>query len=137
MIQFYLLAVVMNILGGMFMAAPLLEGRMPALQGVQEALKINIASRIILILVSLVVGVFKILSVTAGDVAVVGDLLPALGLLVIAAVFFLDYYTEQAEVRTGIIETLQKIFIGNKKTIGIVLIVVGLLHFLFPGVLFL
>lgn len=137
MIQFYLLAVVMNILGGMFMAAPLLESRMPALHGVQEALKINVASRIILILISLLVGVFKLLSVTTGDVAVVGDLLPALGLLVIAVVFFLDYYTEQAEVRSGFIESLQKIFIGNKKTIGIVLIVVGLLHFLFPGVLFL
>ncbi len=137
MIQFYLLAVVMNVLGGMFMAAPLLEGKVPALQSVQEALKINIASRIILIIAALVIGVFKILSVTAGDVAVVGDLFPALGLIVIAAVFFLEYYTEESEVRSGLIERLQKIFIGNKTIIGIALIVIGLLHFLFPGVLFL
>jgi hypothetical protein len=119
------------------MAAPLLESRVPALKGVQEALKINIPSRIILILLSLLIGVFKILSVTAGDVAVVGDLFPALGLLVIAMVFFLDYYTEQAEIRSGFIERLQKVFITNKKFLGVVLIAVGLLHFLFPGVLFL
>ena len=135
MIQFYLLAVVMNILGGMFMAAPLLEDKVPALQNLQEALRINIASRIILIIVALVVGVFKLLSVTRGDVAVVGDLLPALGLFVIAIIFFLDYYTEESEVRSPLIESLQNIFIKNKPGIGIALIVIGLLHFLFPRVL--
>lgn len=137
MIQFYLLAVIMNILGGIFMAAPMLHEKFPSLQSLQEALKINIASRIILIILSLLVGIFKLLSVTKGDVAVVGDLLPALGLLVMALVFFLDYYTEQSEVRTSFIESLQKIFIQNKSPIGIGLIIIGLLHFLFPGVLFL
>ena len=114
MIQFYLLAVIMNILGGIFMAAPMLQEKVPVLQSLQEALKINIASRIILIILSLVVGIFKLLSVTRGDVAVVGDLLPAIGLLVMAVVFFLDYYTEQSEVRSSFIESLQKIFIRNK-----------------------
>jgi len=137
MIQFYLLAVIMNILGGIFMAAPMLQEKVPVLQSLQEALKINIASRIILIILSLVVGIFKLLSVTRGDVAVVGDLLPAIGLLVMAVVFFLDYYTEQSEVRSSFIESLQKIFIRNKSAIGIGLIIIGLLHFLFPGVLFL
>jgi hypothetical protein len=56
---------------------------------------------------------------------------------VMAVVFFLDYYTEQSEVRSSFIESLQKIFIGNKSAIGIGLIIIGLLHFLFPGVLFL
>jgi len=137
MIQFYLLAVIMNILGGIFLAAPLLQEKMPVLQSLQEALKINIATRMILIILALIVGIFKLLSVTRGDVAVVGDLLPAIGLLVLAVVFFLDYYTEQSEVRTQFIESLQKIFVSHKSAIGVGLIVIGLLHFLFPGVLFL
>lgn len=137
MIQFYLLAVIMNILGGIFLAAPVLQEKMPVLQSLQEALKINIATRMILIILALIVGIFKLLSVTRGDVAVVGDLLPAIGLLVLAVVFFLDYYTEQSEVRTQFIENLQKVFVSHKSTIGVGLIVIGLLHFLFPGVLFL
>ena len=135
MIQFYLLAVIMNILGGIFLAAPVLQEKMPVLQSLQEALKINIATRMIIL--ALIVGIFKLLSVTRGDVAVVGDLLPAIGLLVLAVVFFLDYYTEQSEVRTQFIENLQKVFVSHKSTIGVGLIVIGLLHFLFPGVLFL
>lgn len=137
MIQFYLLAVIMNILGGIFLAAPVLQEKMPVLQSLQEALKINIATRMILIILALIVGIFKLLSVTRGDVAVVGDLLPAIGLLVLAVVFFLDYYTEQSEVRTQFIENLQKVFVSHKSTIGVGLIIIGLLHFLFPGVLFL
>ena len=137
MVQFYLLAVIMNILGGIFLAAPMLQEKMPILQSLQEALKINIASRMILIILALIVGIFKLLSVTRGDVAVVGDLLPALGLLVLAVVFFLDYYTEQSEVRSQFIENLQKVFVNHKSTIGIGLIIIGLLHFLFPRVLFL
>ncbi|HDQ13188.1 MAG TPA: hypothetical protein ENN41_00030 [Sediminispirochaeta sp.] len=137
MIQFYLLAVVMNILGGLFIAAPMLKDKVSALQGIQEALRLNISTRIILIILSLAVGVFKLLSVTQGDVAVVGDLLPALGLLTLAAVLFLDYYTEQSEVRSSWLEGLQKVFVGQKSLIGLILIVIGLLHFLFPKVLFL
>jgi len=137
MVQFYLLAVIMNLLGGIYMSAPMLQEKIPVLQSLHEALKINVASRIILIILSLVVGIFKLLSVTKGDVAVVGDLLPALGLLIIAVVFFLDYYAEESEVRTSFIESLQKIFIKNKSAIGIGLIIIGLLHFLFPRVLFL
>jgi len=137
MVQFYLLAVILNILGGLILAAPLLQEKIPMLEKLHEGLRINIASRMVFILLSLVVGVFKILSVTKGDVAVVGDLLPALSLLLMAGVFFLDYYKEQSEIGSSFIDKLQRIFVDNKSTIGIILVVIGLLHFLFPRVLFL
>ncbi|MDZ7795149.1 MAG: hypothetical protein U5P10_16105 [Spirochaetia bacterium] len=107
------------------------------LEKIHEGLRINIASRMVFILLSLVVGIFKILSVTKGDVAVVGDLLPALSLLLMAGVFFLDYYKEQSEIGSSFIDKLQRIFVDNKSAIGIILVVIGLLHFLFPRVLFL
>lgn len=137
MVQFYLLAVILNILGGLILAAPLLQEKIPMLEKLHEGLRINIASRMVFILLSLVVGIFKILSVTKGDVAVVGDLLPALSLLLMAGVFFLDYYKEQSEIGSSFIDKLQRIFVDNKSAIGIILVVVGLLHFLFPRVLFL
>ncbi|MCF7913631.1 MAG: hypothetical protein K9L66_00535 [Spirochaetaceae bacterium] len=137
MVQFYLLAVILNILGGLILAAPLLQEKIPMLEKLHEGLRINIASRMVFILLSLVVGIFKILSVTKGDVAVVGDLLPALSLLLMAGVFFLDYYKEQSEIGSSFIDKLQRIFVDNKSAIGITLVVIGLLHFLFPRVLFL
>jgi len=137
MVQFYLLAVILNILGGLILTAPLLQEKIPMLEKLHEGLRINIASRMVFILLSLVVGVFKILSVTKGDVAVVGDLLPALSLLLMAGVFFLDYYKEQSEIGSSFIDKLQRIFVDNKSAIGIILVVIGLLHFLFPRVLFL
>ena len=137
MVQFYLLAVILNILGGLILAAPLLQEKVPMLEKLHEGLRINIASRMVFILLSLVVGIFKILSVTKGDVAVVGDLLPALSLLLMAGVFFLDYYKEQSEIGSSFIDKLQRIFVDNKSAIGITLVVIGLLHFLFPRVLFL
>ncbi len=137
MVQFYLLAVILNILGGLILAAPLLQEKIPMLEKLHEGLRINIASRMVFILLSLVVGIFKILSVTKGDVAVVGDLFPALSLLLMAGVFFLDYYKEQSEIGSSFIDKLQRIFVDNKSTIGIILVVIGLLHFLFPRVLFL
>ena len=137
MVQFYLLAVILNILGGLILASPLLQEKIPMLENLHEALRINIASRMIFILLAVAVGIFKILSVTKGDVAVVGDLIPALGLLLMAGVFFLDYYKEQSEVGSSFINTLQRIFVDNKSTVGIVLVIIGLLHFLFPRVLFL
>ncbi len=137
MVQFYLLAVILNILGGLILASPLLQEKIPMLDTLHEALRINIASRMIFILLSVAVGIFKILSVTKGDVAVVGDLLPALSLLLMAGVFFLDYYKEQSEVGSSFIDKLQRIFVDNKSTVGIILVVIGLLHFLFPRVLFL
>jgi len=137
MVQFYLLEVILNILGGLILTAPLLQEKIPMLEKLHEGLRINIASRMVFILLSLVVGVFKILSVTKGDVAVVGDLLPALSLLLMAGVFFLDYYKEQSEIGSSFIDKLQRIFVDNKSTIGIILVVIGLLHFLFPRVLFL
>lgn len=137
MVQFYLLAVILNILGGLILAAPLFQEKFPMLENLHEALRINIASRMIFIILSIAVGVFKILSVTRGDVAVVGDLLPALSLILMAGVFFLDYYKEQAEVGSTFIDKLQRIFVDNKSSVGIVLVIIGLLHFLFPRVLFL
>lgn len=137
MVQFYLLAVVFNILGGLLMSAGLLENRVPALHAVQESLSLNSVSRIVAIFIALIVALFKILSVTEGDVPVVGDLLPALSLIALAFVFFLEYYDDRASVKSPVFEKLEAIFISNKSIVGIIAIAVGVLHFLFPRVLFL
>jgi hypothetical protein len=137
MVQFYLLAVVINILGGLVLASGTIEDKMPAVRALQESLSQNSAVRVIAIIVMLATALFKILSVTSGDVPVVGDLVPALSLVALAFVFFLEYYQDRSNVKSASFERLESVFIGNKSVIGIIAIIVGIVHFLFPRVLFL
>ena len=137
MVQFYLLAVVLNILGGLLLSAQMIEDKVPAVRSLQESLSFNSVARVSVILITLLVALFKILSVTSGDVPVVGDLLPALSLVAVAVVFFLEYYEDRASVRTPFLERMESLFVQNKSVIGIIAIIVGVAHFLFPRVLFL
>ncbi len=137
MVQFYLLAVVINILGGLLLASNILENKVPALHSLQESLSFNSVARVVAIVIAILVAIFKLLSVTAGDVPVVGDLLPALSLIAVAFVFFLEYYEDRASVKSPAFEKLEAVFIGNKSVVGIIAIIVGIAHFLFPKVLFL
>lgn len=137
MVQFYLLAVVVNILGGLMLSSEMLGERIPMVRSLRESLSFNSVTRIVIILVMLFVALFKILSVTEGDVPVVGDLLPALSLVALSAVYFLEYYEDRANVKTPAFEKLETVFIGNKSIIGIIAVVAGVAHFIFPRVLFL
>ncbi|MFP4179694.1 MAG: hypothetical protein ACLFNZ_06570 [Spirochaetaceae bacterium] len=137
MVQFYLLAVVVNILGGLMLSSEILGERIPMVHSLRESLSFNSVTRIIIILVMLFVALFKILSVTEGDVPVVGDLLPALSLVAMAAVYFLEYYEDRSSVRTPAFEKLEAVFIKNRSIIGMVAVAAGVAHFLFPRVLFL
>jgi hypothetical protein len=93
--------------------------------------------RLVLGIMTGFVGVMKLLSVVQNDMPVVGDLLPALAGMAGSFCLLLEYY----RVRTGTSRTLpqifERIFVGGRKYIGIFCIIAGLLHFIFPKVLFL
>jgi hypothetical protein len=137
MVQFYLLAVVINILGGLVLTSDMVEERIPAVRSLQDSLSLNSAVRVIVIIITLVTALFKILSVTEGDVPVLGDLVPSLSLFALGFVFFLQYYLDRSDVKSASFERLEHIFIENKSIIGIIAMVAGIVHFLFPRVLFL
>lgn len=119
------------------LSSEILGERIPMVHSLRESLSFNSVTRIIIILVMLFVALFKILSVTEGDVPVVGDLLPALSLVAMAAVYFLEYYEDRSSVRTPAFEKLEAVFIKNRSIIGMVAVAAGVAHFLFPRVLFL
>ena len=137
MVQFYFLAVLLNVLGGLLISASYFGEKMPGLLRFKEALQEQNGVRIVFTLVMVVVGVFKLLSVTEGDVPVVGDLLPALSLFMLSFILTLDYYIESSDVVSPRIEKLDRIFLKNSVVFGIVAMVIGILHFLFPGALLL
>ena len=86
---------------------------------------------------SVLVGLMKLLSVVQNDVPVIGDLLPAIAGLFGGFCILLDYYMSSATIEVTPNPIIQSIFIDNKKFIGIFCIIVAVLHFIFPKVLFL
>ncbi len=137
MVQFYFLAVCLNIIGGFIVAAPYFEEKMPFLGSVKQALVGKQSGRVIFVLLLLFTGVFKILSVMKGDVPVVGDILPALSLFVLALTLTVEFFSEKSSVEGTMIHKLEGVLVKNSQVIGVTAFIIGVLHFIFPGVLFL
>jgi accessory gene regulator protein AgrB len=137
MIQFYFLAVLLNVFGGLLLFSTADEEKLPIFRSINESLRNNQAWRLMYILLAAIVALFKILSVTKGDVLIVGDLLPALSLLVIGFEQFLEYYRDRSTVEEGSMHRMSSLFQQNRRLLGIAAAVIGVVHFLFPRVLFL
>ncbi len=86
-------------------------------------------------LLSIITGVFKLLSAING-IPLFGDLIPALAGLLGGAALLLGYYVEKSSADLELPSFLQKVFIDNKKVIGMVCMASAVIHFVIPGVLF-
>ncbi|MDA3941204.1 MAG: hypothetical protein PF693_18155 [Spirochaetia bacterium] len=137
MVQFYFLAICLNLVGGSILAAPYFQDRFPIIFKLRETLYSRTALRIGLISSLLIVGILKIISVFIGDVLIVGDLLPALALLTSGFTLSIEYISENNETGKGLIHKMDSIFVKHSSIVGVAAIVAGTLHFIFPGVLFL
>ncbi len=160
MVQFYTLSVIVNLLAGLLMSANEKEGKTTLLGKIKEIFE-GKGAKFSLGILSLIVGLFKILTPTAGDVAVVGDLLPAIAGLCLGVVLLLDFFKASSEMTAGAENTSTKVektpakadkppakegdspvltgnlvsyILANRKYTGIAGIVVSILHFLMPGV---
>ena len=85
-------------------------------------------------ILSALTALMKLLSPIQYDVAIVGDLIPSLAG---AAVLLLDWYQEKSDVEITLPESIQGIYEGGRKYLGIFCIIAAVLHFIFPLVLFL
>jgi hypothetical protein len=138
MIQFYFLSILTNLLGGLVLSIEYLEQKFPALTKLRDTIT-DYGFQFILGILTMIFGFLKLLGVTKGDIPVVGDLVPALSGLVIGFTLIINYYKSKStepESSTAV-ETLDNIFLKNKTIIGVVGIVVAIIHFIMPKVLFL
>ncbi len=136
MIQFYLLSVLLNIVAGYALYSFESEPRGSLFDGIRAFVK-DQTVRLIMGILTFTVGFFKLLTVMRGDVPVVGDLLPSVAGMAVGVTLLLEFYRSTASVTTEAIDKLDRIFISNKRIVGIVAMVSGLVHFLFANVLFL
>ncbi|MCI1208056.1 MAG: hypothetical protein LKF96_01245 [Treponema sp.] len=157
MLQFYFLSILLNLLCGLsllygedFTPEALRLHRKSENPVVEKVDKGSVKSlfknsrvfsdksfRLVLGVLSCLTGLMKLLSVIRNDVPVVGDLIPALAGLIGGSCLLIEYYLMSATVETALPSWIKKIFIDNRKNIGIICIVAAVLHFIFPTVLFL
>ena len=137
MIQFYFLSICLNILGGLILAAPHFSERFPGISSLRGYIFDKTGLRIGLTVALLLIGVMKIISVSIGDVIIVGDLLPALTLLFSGFTMLIEYIFENNESESGFLKKMDSIFVKHASITGVAALVAAGLHFIFPAVLFL
>lgn len=142
MIQFYLLSVVLNILGGLALVQP---GKMPEKAGrpVREGIFLILTERgvmLVIAILSVAVGILKLVFALRGDIPVIGDFLPAVsGIVVGSVLLFRDCgqscpgWIEKHRRAAGILNAL----LSGGEAVGYTGIIAGIAHFLFPMVIFL
>ena len=139
MVQFYFLAICFNLLGGFVLAAPHFSEKFPVLSAIREFVYSKKGIRIGLIISLFLVGILKVISVSIGDVIIVGDLLPSLTLLISGLTLLTEYWygNRDGVEKKGVLKKMDGIFVKNSSIVGVAAVVTACLHFLFPGVLFL
>ena len=135
MLQIYFLSILLNAVAGYVLIAKEEEG----ILGFKNTFNLKDDTfRLVLGILTVVTGLFKLLSPIEGDLPIVGDLFPAAAGLLAGFILIYEYYKNRSTLDdTEHIQKINRVFIGNKKIIGIAALVVAVLHFIFPKMLLL
>ncbi|MFP4301578.1 MAG: hypothetical protein ACLFPW_12840 [Spirochaetaceae bacterium] len=137
MYQIYFLSILVNLLAGITLSFDRMDERLQLRSLFNPELFQHAGFRLTMAIFTFVVGFLKLLSVSPGDVPVVGDLLPALAGMVMGFTLFLQYYKDRTTVESSSLTSLDRIFGNNSAIIGTLGIIVAILHFFLHRVLFL
>jgi hypothetical protein len=100
----------------------------------------NPTFNLVLGILSAVTGILKLLSPTVDRIPILGDLVPAISGIAAGLVLIFGIYrqsTPSASTSTNSLDSLAETLLSFRKPLGLGLLVVALLHFLFPQALFL
>ncbi len=137
MLQFYFLSVIFNFLGGLLLSAEFLMDRIPRVSPFADFFTENPAYKFILACCCFFTGIFKLLSSIEGDVPVAGDLLPALSGMLTGFLLAYDYYKNKSDNLSPLAEKIEAVLVRNKTGFGIAGMIIAVIHFIFPRILFL
>ena len=135
MIQFYFLSILFNAIAGYALALDP-DARPSALDGLKSIL-LDETFRLVLGVMTVATGFFKLLSSVRGDIPVVGDLYPSVAGLAAGFALIFEFYRTRTALASEVSARLELVFVKNRKWIGYAALVAGVTHFLFPTVLFL
>lgn len=153
MVQFYFLSVFVNLLAGciLFFKAntvlqkeasseediSFLEEKEPSFAKIFAPDSFFFAGifRMVLGIVAVLVA-FLVLISPYGGVFLFGDLVPAVILLAAGVALLIDYYIENSDTELKLPELLEFLLIDCRRYLGLICMIVGIIHFILPGVLF-
>jgi hypothetical protein len=134
MAQFYLLSVLSNMIAGLTLAGDYLGEKMPFLASFKN-LRANRPAQVIIAIVTVVVGVIKLIILSPGEtIPVVGDILPALSGIILGGILLVESFRTTVESQGESLKKISAAVLTYRVPVGIAGVVIGILHFLFPGV---
>ena len=142
MIQFYLVSVILNIVGGYSLCPDASATRGSSFDGVRAFLRER-TTRVVVGILAAVTGAFKLLNAVRGDIPVVGDFLPAAAGMAVGVTLLIEVYGGRPSLKPSSEPAARadgrvvRFLMRNKGAVGIAGIIAGVVHFLFPMVMFL
>ena len=137
MIQFYFLSILTNIIGGIALSGGFFEKKVQGFKGLQDFFGNKAGLRVTVGIVAVVTGVLKLLSVSKGDVPVIGDFLPAFSGLIVGTALLYERYKEKSSLpEESSVTLIDRLVIKNKTIIGGCAIGIGVLHFFLNQIIF-
>ncbi len=140
MYQFYVLAIVFNVIGGVTLAFDFLDDKIGIARFLNEKGMTVPNYRAVVGLLTFAVGFVKLFTVTEGNWVFLGDFVPALAALVTGATLMIERFRDQIEEKLGgergalVVNRLDKVFIGPRNIYGVVSIAAAIAHFFFHSV---
>ena len=92
---------------------------------------------LILGILCIVVGVLKLLSPTMDGIPILGDLIPSAAGIISGLILIFGIYRQDISAKSGELDRLGTNMLAFRRPIGLALMSVALIHFLFPQALFL
>ncbi|MDR0443115.1 MAG: hypothetical protein LBH44_06900 [Treponema sp.] len=134
MIQLYFLSILCNGLSGYVLFTGEEE------ETIEKSMKFSMNSpvfHLVLGILSAVTGVLKLLSPFENRIPILGDLVPSLAGVVAGIILVFGVYRHNSSSDAETLDRLGVALLRFRKPIGVGLLLVSLLHFLFPQALFL
>ena len=143
MLQFYFLSILLNLVTGIILVygKNLISGESPEskARGIlgENAFFDDKNFRLVLGILTVFVGIMKLLSVVRTDVPVIGDLLPAAAGLFGGFCILVEFYKTNSASELALPHWIDFCFLEKRKYVGYACIAAAVLHFSFPDVLLL
>jgi hypothetical protein len=137
MYQLYFLSIVVNLIVGIVLARAIIAGKFPGFEKFLESIGETNLFRLVGGIAAIAVGILKLLLVTAGDVLILGDLLPALAGIIAGKILLSEYFREKSIVFPAWLSRVSDFLIAGKQIWGIIAVAAAVLHFFFNQALFL
>lgn len=134
--QIYFLTVLTNIIAGLTISAPYLSTKIEGFLAFSEKME-NRKYRVILGSISVITGLFALLDNSADNIAIIGNLIPAVTAMAMGLILVVFYFFNDEDDSHRLVKSVKEISEKYGNILGIAGIIIGLIHFLIPSALFL